>query len=286
LKFNFKQDLLSINIWSFLLIIIIFLLPTSVLRIILGLPFVLFFPGYSLIAALYPRQENMSGIGRIALSFGLSLAVVPLIGLALNYTAWGITLNTILFSQAAFIAAMSAAAWWKRRRLMEHEKFHIEFTIDFSGLWGPGVLNKVLSIGLAAAVLGTCATVAYVAAHPKTGEKFTEFYILNTEGKAEDYPGNLAPGETAKVTVGITNHEYTAAEYRVTVVSDNVQLAEAGPVTLVHDEKWENTVSFSCNVSGKQKVEFFIFRDKNTEPYLEPLRLWIDVKDQAELVGP
>lgn len=277
MKINFKQDLLTINIWSILLIIIIFLWPTSVLRIIFGLPFVLFIPGYSLIAALYSRQESMSGIGRTALSFGLSLAVVPLIGLALNYTTWGITLNTILFSQTVFIAIMSILSWWKRRKLMEHERFHIEFTIDFSGVWGPGVLNKVLTIGLAAAVLGTCATIAYVATRPKTGEKFTEFYVLNTEGKAENYPGNLMPGETAEVTVGIANHEYAIADYRVTLMSDNVQLTQAGPVTLAHDEKWEGTVTFSCNVTGKQKIEFFIFRDASIEPYLEPLRLWIDV---------
>jgi uncharacterized membrane protein len=278
LNINFKQDLLAINIWSILLIFVIFLWPTSVFRYILGLPFVIFIPGYSLIAALYPRQESQSGIGRIALSFGLSLAVVPLIGLALNYTTWGITLNTILFSQTAFIAIMSTVSWWKRRRLMEHERFHIEFTIGFSGLWGPGFLNKALTIGLAAAVIGTCATVAYVAAHPKTGEKFTEFYILNTEGKAENYPANMTPGETAEVTVGIVNHEYTISEYRVTVMSDNIQLAKAGPVTLAHDEKWEGIVPFLCNVTGKEKVEFFLFRDDGTEPYLEPLRLWIEVE--------
>ncbi len=274
---RFKQDLLAMNIWSLLLIIVIFIFPTSVMRYLLGLPFVLFLPGYSLIAALYPRQESLGGITRIALSLGLSLAVVPLLGLALNYTTWGITLNTILFSQTIFIAAMSAAAWWKRRRLMEHERFHIEFTINLSGLWSSGILNKALTIGLAAAILGTCATVAYVAAHPKAGEKFTEFYILNTEGKAEDYPRNLTPGETARVTVGITNHEYTTAEYRVAVVSDNVQMAGAGPVTLSHDEKWEGQVDFSCRVAGKQKVEFFLYRDAGNEPYLKPLRLWVQV---------
>lgn len=265
------------NIWSLLLIIVIFVFPTSVIRYILGLPFVLFMPGYSLMAALYPRQESLSGIGRIALSLGLSLAVVPLIGLVLNYTAWGITLNTILFSQTAFIAAMSAISWWKRRKLMEHERFHIECTLDFSNLWGPGWLNKLLTIGLAAMILGTGITIAYVTTHHKTGEKFTEFYILNTDGMADNYPGNLMPGETAKVTVGITNHEYKAAEYQVTVVCDNVQLTKTGPVNLVHEENWEGNVAFSCNATGKQKVEFFLFRDAGTEPYLEPLRLWVDV---------
>jgi hypothetical protein len=48
-------------------------------RVLLGLLLVLFLPGYSLIAALFPRRDDPDGIERIALSFGLSIAVVPLI---------------------------------------------------------------------------------------------------------------------------------------------------------------------------------------------------------------
>ena len=58
-------------------------------RIVLGLLLVLFLPGYSLIAALFPGKGDLDGIERIALSFGLSIAVVPLLGLALNYTPFG-----------------------------------------------------------------------------------------------------------------------------------------------------------------------------------------------------
>ncbi|MCK4222104.1 MAG: DUF1616 domain-containing protein, partial [Dehalococcoidia bacterium] len=62
------------------------LFTTGPLRIVLGLPFLLFSPGYALIAALFPKKGSLDGIERIALSFGLSIAVVPLIGLILNYT--------------------------------------------------------------------------------------------------------------------------------------------------------------------------------------------------------
>ncbi|MGB3943467.1 MAG: DUF1616 domain-containing protein, partial [Methanothrix sp.] len=59
-------------------------------RVPVGLVMVLFLPGYALIAALFPRDDDLDGIERVALSFGLSIAVVPLIGLGLNYTPWGI----------------------------------------------------------------------------------------------------------------------------------------------------------------------------------------------------
>ena len=67
-------------------------------RIPLGLVMVLFVPGYTLIAALFPKKADLEGIERTALAFGLSIAVVPLIGLGLNYTPWGIRLEPVLFS--------------------------------------------------------------------------------------------------------------------------------------------------------------------------------------------
>ena len=48
------------------------------IRIILGLPLVLFLPGYALIATLFPRKDDFDGIERIALSFGLSIAISPI----------------------------------------------------------------------------------------------------------------------------------------------------------------------------------------------------------------
>ena len=91
-----RDELIPLNILGFLLIFIIALFPSSVLRIILGLPFILFLPGYTLTAALFPRRTDLGSIERVALSFGLSIAVVPLIGLILNYTPWGIRLPSLL----------------------------------------------------------------------------------------------------------------------------------------------------------------------------------------------
>jgi uncharacterized membrane protein len=50
-------------------------------------------PGFTFIKALFPAEvpiktssENMDTIERVALSFGMSLALVPIVGLILNYT--------------------------------------------------------------------------------------------------------------------------------------------------------------------------------------------------------
>ncbi len=71
--------------------------PFVYVRYILGSLFVLFLPGYSLIKTLFPIRE-IDDIERVALSIGTSLAVVPLVGLLLNYTTWGIRLTPITLS--------------------------------------------------------------------------------------------------------------------------------------------------------------------------------------------
>jgi hypothetical protein len=122
------------------------------LRIVLGLPFVLFLPGYAFIAALLPeegespgagddkdgalvedeggyldRRGGIDGIECVALSFGLSIAVVPLIGLVLNFTPWGIRLMPILLSVSGFTLVMVAVAAARRWELPEEERFAVPY---------------------------------------------------------------------------------------------------------------------------------------------------------------
>ena len=86
MRVKFQNDLLLLNIITILLIFVITFPPSNALRIALGLPFVLFFPGYVLIGALFSRRKALDSMERVALSFGLSIVVVSLVGLVLNYT--------------------------------------------------------------------------------------------------------------------------------------------------------------------------------------------------------
>ena len=95
-------------------------------RIVLGLLLVLFLPGYSLIAALFPGKDDLDGIERIALSFGLSIAVVPLLGLVLNYTPFGIRLVPILIVLSIFTISLAIIAYMMRCGLSEADRFALE----------------------------------------------------------------------------------------------------------------------------------------------------------------
>lgn len=269
------DDLVLLNLLVLALVFAILFFPSNVARVILGLPFVLFFPGFVLVAALYPRKNHLEGVQRLALSLGLSIAVVSLIGLALNGTPWGITLESVLYSIAAFVLAMSVVAWIRRRALPSPERSGWGFRLKMPA-WQGSRWDKGLSVLLAVSVVGTLAVAGYVIVKPKVGERFTEFYVLSMEGKAADYPTEAVVGREVEVIVGIINQEHETADYQLVVTLDGVMNNEMSPITLEHGEKWERPVSFTPeNPGNRQKVEFLLYKAGSTEPCLEPLRLWI-----------
>ena len=111
---------------SCMLFVLISPLDETPVRVVLGLLLVLFLPGYSLIAALFPGRDDPDGIERIALSFGLSIAVVPLLGLALNYTPFGIRLVPVLVGLSVFAVSVAVIAGVRRCELTEGDRFALE----------------------------------------------------------------------------------------------------------------------------------------------------------------
>jgi len=90
--------------------------PIVYARHILGSIFVLGLPGYSLIKALFPTKE-LDNIERTALSIGMSLALVPITGLLLNYTPWGIRLTPVTLSLLALTITFATAALIREQQI-------------------------------------------------------------------------------------------------------------------------------------------------------------------------
>lgn len=111
-----KKDLIFIVAFVVISGVIITVPPLNdtPIRAVVGFPLVLFLPGYSLVSALFPRSDELDGVERIALSVGLSICVVVFIGLALNYTPWGIRLGPILLALSAFTLIMTAVSAVRR----------------------------------------------------------------------------------------------------------------------------------------------------------------------------
>jgi hypothetical protein len=88
--------------------------PWVYVRYFFAAVFALWFPGYTLMKILFPHvshAENQIGvIERACLSIGLSLAIVPVVGLLLNYTPWGIRLTPIVLSLVALTLTLATIA--------------------------------------------------------------------------------------------------------------------------------------------------------------------------------
>ena len=94
--------------------LMVFLVPENMfplvyVRYVFGSVFVLFWPGFSLIRALFASKE-LDGVERLALSIGLSLALVPLAGLLLNYSPWGIRTTPVTLSLLVLTLVFAVAA--------------------------------------------------------------------------------------------------------------------------------------------------------------------------------
>jgi len=264
-----------------LLCVYVPVLNESILRILLGVAMVLFVPGYALIAALFPAKGDLDGIERVALSFGLSIAVVPLIGLALNYTPWGIRLDPILASLTVFTLAMTAIAWYRRLLLPAGDRFSVPARAMLGAarleLFDPEAsrLDRGLSVVLVVAIVAALATTAYVIAVPKEGEHFTEFYILGPGGKAADYPTDFPAASTQSLMIGVGNHEYREIPYTVEALALNqtfdpatntstihaVEPLDRFVVTVPHNETRELAWDFSVPSTNYNRIEFLLFNE-------------------------
>lgn len=282
------EDLVMIDALSAILVIIILYFDIKSLRIILGLPFVLFFPGYCLIAALFVKKNDLGTIERIALSFGLSIAIVPLIGLLLNYTPWGIRLYPILISLSLFTFIMSIIAYARRYQVPEEERFRIVIKRPIFPQGNASKLDRILTVILIGAIVLSVGTLIYVISVPKVGEKFTEFYILGPNGIADDYPTELSVNENGMVIIGVVNREYQEVIYTLKVIADDESIPiiyglnntdnSLGPIRLQNEEKWEEPISFRILQPGENiKVQFHLYRSDQTEVYRD-LHLWVDVR--------
>ena len=158
-------------------------------------------------------------------------------------------------------------------------------------------LSRLFTVVILLAILAAVGLLAYTIAAPQQGENFTAFYILGINGTADCYPtqftidevevtavGYTCAGETqqveensGRVTLGIVNREHADVDYEVEIKLGDVVLEELGPVTLSHEEKWEQGAGFApTSVGQDQKVEFLLYKDYMAEPY-SSLHLWIDV---------
>ncbi|MFC6723339.1 DUF1616 domain-containing protein [Halobium palmae] len=296
----------------------------SVVRIALGLPFVLFVPGYAFIAALFPEtgstferpgvaewltespleRGGIDGIERVALSFGTSIAIVPLLGLVLNFTPWGIRLVPIVITVGGFSLVATAIASQRRRALASEDRFAVPYRS-----WGktgreellrPSTKgDAVLNVVLVASLLLAVGSVGYAVAVPKQGESFSELYLLteNESGAlvADDYPTEFTAGDSQSLIVGIGNHEHQRMNYtvvtalqRVSIENNTTRVREQTELhrfqtTLPSNETWQLEHTVTPRLTGERlRLVYLLYRgappeDPTVANAYRENHLWVNV---------
>jgi len=308
---EFPADLALIALWLAVNLGVIYLpiLNETIVKPLFVVPFILIIPGYCLIAALFPKNDDISPSERVALSIGLSIAVVPLIGLALNYTPFGIQLDPFVISLTVFILVMILVAHYRRALLPREKRFRVPFneitgTIRNSLFPTEGsMVDRVLTVVITLAILASILITVYAIAVPKEGERFTEFFILGEKQQAADYPDRISTGQEYPLFIGVGNHEYRPVTYTIETWGMNMEFDNTtntstvlamDPVAqasfaLSHNETQVIPYNLSLQDTSYNRVEFLLFNETVPGPEVtgsdrinasyRDLHLWVTVRD-------
>ena len=294
-----------------------------------GLMFLLFVPGYAFIAALFPGtgdsatgsesvdeatgeirlpltkvpSSGIDGIERLALSFGLSIALSSLVGLGLNFTPWGIRFVPVLVSLSILSLVSVAIATRRRWALPATQRFrvtddellvHIRTALLQPMSRGELFVNVLLVLGILVAMT----SVGWALIAPQPGESFTEFYLLteSEDGEliAENYRTEYSVGERQELIVGISSQEHRQVEYYVLVRWQNITRSNNSTsvlrseqlhtfqTNLSHDETWHRRHTVTPAFPGTRlRLQYLLYRDEvppdpRAESAYRELHLWVN----------
>ena len=140
-------------------------------------------------------------------------------------------------------------------------------------------MNKLLTILLSATIFVLLIAIILLTLTPHEQDKFTEFYILNDNSKAADYPRQVKLGEQVRVIIGVVNHENMPMNYKIVIKNGDVEIDSLETGILQANNKWENKINLIPNTAGKnQRINFYLFIANQSTPHIEePLTLILDV---------
>jgi len=276
---KYSYDIIICLIWSIVLIPLVLLNISSSIRIFLGLPFLLFIPGYLFLNIVFPifskSNSNINSIQRFSFSIVLSIVIVSFIGIIINFSPYKLTTELVLANLfiLIFIEGIIAAQLNK----YDEKKPHYSLSIYRKLTKAPK--NKfewmLLSIVIILIVM-TIALFSYAVVFQKPHEEFTEFYILNENNQISDYPRYINLNDEINLTFGILNHEYQPMQYTIEfwlvdqsgnsneeTTINHMWFLKKESVTLNHftddntyqwNSQWENTYSFLFDQRGVYRL--------------------------------
>lgn len=215
--------------------------PADPVRVLLTLPVLFFLPGYALAAAAFPRapappqrrddaslldrvQEPAAGVDtveRAALGFGLSIALLPIVGLAVAAPIGPVTALGSLTVLTALAALFSVIAAVRRWQLAPEDRYRLPIGAAFDRARAGSAVDTVLSVVLALAVVAAVGAGALALAAPQDGTQYTGLGIgtinESDEFVNDGYPTDWESGESASLAFQVRNYEDRTVDYTVVV---------------------------------------------------------------------
>ncbi len=285
---KYPTDLLIIIIFSILGAFAALSFPDgNALRVAFGVPLLLFIPGYSLVSVLWPTntEKGIGNLERIALSIGLSITIVAILGLLLSYTI-NFTLSMIVASNVIITFLLIGLAFYRRYVLPDSSKYVLNLSMQAE-------MGDKVFVGFIAAILviSVC-LMTYMLVKPSDTEAYSELYILDSNGRTDSYPVNVSIYDISSVIVGIGCFEQTPVNYTIIVGIENAteivyvghwnQTYSLSPnskigknITLAHENFIEESFSFNLPNPGRYKVTWELLIEGQPTDY--EVHLWIDV---------
>jgi len=141
---------------------------------------------------------------------------------------------------------------------------------------GPNRRDRLLGAVLALAIIIALLTTIYIITVPREGEEFTEFFILDENRTATNYPRELLTGQNYPMYVSVGNHEnrqitYTIETWMVFSDFDNItnsyRIKTMDPgyrlsLSLIPNQTAIIPYNLSVNKTEYNRVEFLLF-DEN-----------------------
>lgn len=244
---------------------------TNPIRIAIAIGAVSFVPGFMSLAALYPHPEEVMPHERAVLAFGLSLAVVSLVGLGLNFSPWGIRPIPFMAALALWDGAACGVTILRRRG-----RPRMGDVTAPRAAWRSASRLVLPAASLGAAVLGAVVVMALLG-NPRQ-EQFTEFYLRGPSGSFEDLPGSVPTNDQVSVRLTVANREGSSQRYRIEPVLGERRLPSTEIGDLGDGAVWERVLSFQVTgTTGRTTLRFDLYRGTDSEPY-RSLALQLEVR--------
>lgn len=301
-------DLLLVGVLTVLAVGVLFSpLYGSPVALVSGVPFLLFLPGYALVAALFPeqpvdrgrdfpvdRRSSPSWLVRLALSLLASVLVVGVAGVVLEYV---VTLSLVSLTATITTVTLCGVAVAAIRRDGQPAPRRAD---PFAGrsLDPFPERTPLQSLALGVGIVALVAATAFVGVTPVQAEDYSEVSLVTEDGSgeltAEGYPTTFVAGEGHRLSLALANYEHERVSYAVVVVAQRVgpdgavtarERVDRFGATLDHGESTVVDRRIDPTLTGDDvRLRFLVYEGTAPDGGAEAdhtLQLWVDVESGA-----